>query len=188
MCCYNQIDGLVQICSNSIANTLELLQPCSKPSLWNLMKKNPQSDENDVVFPVQRKNLEPLNLSHQTYKYPKRKEYHDDVIKRIHFPRYWPFVRGIHRLPVNSLHKSQWRGALIFSLICPWITSWVNNREYGDLRRHLAHYDVTVMTCLRCHGSAQYATEDWQFYHIIPMNVYNWSLYLCPTFMWSSIE
>ena len=25
------------------------------------------------------------------------KENHDDVIKRKHFPRYWPFVRGIHR-------------------------------------------------------------------------------------------
>ena len=34
------------------------------------------------------------------------------------FPRYWPFVRGIHRSPVNSPHKGQWRGALVFSLIC----------------------------------------------------------------------
>ena len=42
---------------------------------------------------------------------------HDDVIKWKHFPRYWPFVRGIHRSPVNSPHKGQWRGALIFSLI-----------------------------------------------------------------------
>ena len=38
----------------------------------------------------------------------------------------------------------QWRGALIFSLICAWIKGWVNNRETGDLRRHRAHYDVTV--------------------------------------------
>ena len=30
---------------------------------------------------------------------------HDDVIKWKHFPRYWPFVRGIHRTPVNSPHK-----------------------------------------------------------------------------------
>ena len=41
----------------------------------------------------------------------------DDVIKWKHFPRYWPFVRGIHRSPVNSPHKGQWRGALMFSLI-----------------------------------------------------------------------
>ena len=54
----------------------------------------------------------------------------DDVMKWKHFPRYWPFVRVIHRSPVNSPHKGQWRGALMFSLIC-------------------AHYDVIVMTfCL----------------------------------------
>ena len=70
---------------------------------------------------------------------------HDDVIKWKHFPRYWPFVRGIHRSPVNSPHKGQWRGALMFSLICVWINDWVNNREAGDLRPYRAHYDVIVM-------------------------------------------
>ena len=39
---------------------------------------------------------------------------HDDVIKWKHFPRFWPFVRGIHRSPVNTPHKGQWRGALMF--------------------------------------------------------------------------
>ena len=29
----------------------------------------------------------------------------DDVIKRKHFTHYWPFMRGIHRSPVNSQHK-----------------------------------------------------------------------------------
>ena len=43
---------------------------------------------------------------------------HDDVIKWKHFPCYWPFVRGIRRSPVNSPHKGQWHGALMFSLIC----------------------------------------------------------------------
>ena len=71
---------------------------------------------------------------------------HDDVIKWKLFPRYRPFVRGIHRSPVNSTHKGQWRGALMFSLICAWINNCVNNREAGDLRRHRAHYDVTVMS------------------------------------------
>ena len=69
---------------------------------------------------------------------------YDDVIKWKHFPRYWPFVRGIHRSPVNSPHKGQWRGALAFSLFCVWINGWVNNREAGDLRRLSRHYDVTV--------------------------------------------
>ena len=71
--------------------------------------------------------------------------YHDDVIKWKHFPRYWPFVRGIHRSPVNSPHKGQWRGALIFSWICARINGWVNNCEAGDMRRHRAHYNVLVM-------------------------------------------
>ena len=44
--------------------------------------------------------------------------YHDYVIKWKHFPRHWPFVRGIHRSPMNPPHKSQWRKALMFSLIC----------------------------------------------------------------------
>ena len=71
--------------------------------------------------------------------------WHDDVIKWKHFPRYWPFVRGIHQSPVNSPHKGQWRGALMFSLICTWIKPWVNNCEASDLRCYRAHYDVTVM-------------------------------------------
>ena len=70
---------------------------------------------------------------------------HDDVIKCKHFPRYWPFVWGIHRSPVNSPHKVQWRGALMFSFICVWINGWVNNRVAGDFRRYRAHYDITVM-------------------------------------------
>ena len=70
---------------------------------------------------------------------------HDDVMKWRHFPRNWPFVRGIHRSPVNSPHKGQWRGALVFSLICVWINGWVNNHEAGDLRHHRTHYVVVVM-------------------------------------------
>ena len=73
------------------------------------------------------------------------KQFHNNVIKWKHFPRYWPFVQGIHRYPVNSPHKGQWRGALIFSLICARIIGWVKNREAADLRRYCAHFDVTVM-------------------------------------------
>ena len=54
-------------------------------------------------------------------------------------------VRGIHRSLVNSPHKGQWHGALIFSLICTWTNFWINDHNTGDLRRHRAHYDVTVM-------------------------------------------
>ena len=44
-------------------------------------------------------------------------------------------------------HTDQWRGALMFSLICAWTNGWVNNQDVGDLGRHRAHYDVTVMWC-----------------------------------------
>ena len=70
---------------------------------------------------------------------------HYDNIKWKHFLCYWPFVRGINRSPVNSLHKGQWHCALMFSFICIWINGGVNNDEAGDLRRHRAHYDVNVM-------------------------------------------
>ena len=72
---------------------------------------------------------------------------HNYVIKWKPFPRYWPFVQGIHRSPVNSHHKGQCRGALRFSFIWAWINGWVNNRyliPYG------AHYDVTVMKHRYC--------------------------------------
>ena len=71
---------------------------------------------------------------------------HDDVIQWKHFPRYWPFVLGIHRSPVKS---PQWRRALMFSLICARTNAWVNNGEAGDLRRHRPHYDVIVMEITR---------------------------------------
>ena len=70
---------------------------------------------------------------------------HDDVIKCKHFPRYWPFVRGSHRTPVNSPKKGQWRGALMFLWYAPWINVCVHNREAGDLRRHRARCGVIVM-------------------------------------------
>ena len=73
--------------------------------------------------------------------------YHGDVIKWKHFPRNWPFLRGIHRSPVNSPHKGQWRGALMFTLICARINGWVNTPEAGDLRRYRPNYDVIVMFC-----------------------------------------
>ena len=41
---------------------------------------------------------------------------HDDVIKWKHFPRYWPFLRGIHRSPVNSPHKGQRSFDIFFDL------------------------------------------------------------------------
>ena len=57
---------------------------------------------------------------------------HDDIIKWKPYPRHSPFVWGNRRSPVNSPHKGQWRGALMFSVIYAWINDWVNNGEAGD--------------------------------------------------------
>ena len=67
---------------------------------------------------------------------------HDDVIKWKHLSHYWPFVRGIHRSPLNSQHKGQWRRALIFSLICAWINGWVwwFQTPSRSLCRHCSEY------------------------------------------------
>ena len=69
-------------------------------------------------------------------------------------------MRGIHRSPVNSPHKDQWCGALMFSLICVWINGWVNNREAGNLRRYRAYYDVSLtnFSVIQIH---QCATGSW---------------------------
>ena len=41
--------------------------------------------------------------------------------------------------------EGQRRGALKFHLICRWTYGWANHWDAGDLRRHRAHYDVTVI-------------------------------------------
>ena len=68
---------------------------------------------------------------------------HDHVIKWK--PRYLSFMRGIHRSPGNSSHKSQSRRTLMFSFVCAWTYGWVNNRDAGDFKRHRAHYDVVAI-------------------------------------------
>ena len=97
---------------------------------------------NDCAMPCA---LQPGNLAEKNFGI-----FHDDVIKWKPFPRYWPFVRGIHRSPMNSPQKGQWRGALMFSLMCVWINGWVNNDNVGDLRRYRVHCDVTVMKTNFC--------------------------------------
>ena len=69
--------------------------------------------------------------------------FHDDVMKWKHFPRNWPFVRGIHRSTVNSPHKGQWRGALMFSLI-----GALNKQLY---KQSLGPWFETPMRSLRRH-------------------------------------
>ena len=95
--------------------------------------------------PIGRRRMSPLSLGSKLACVHDILFIHDDVIKWKHFPRNWSFVREIHRSPVNAPHIGQWRGALMFSVICVWINDWVNNREAGDLRGYRAHSDVIVM-------------------------------------------
>ena len=71
------------------------------------------------------------------------------------------FCMGNSPGPVNSPHKGQWRGALMFSLIWTWINSWVNNPEAGDLRRHRAHCDVIVMNMW------SFSHHVFKWYHVV---------------------
>ena len=103
---------------------------------------NPHNSINTKHFRIRYGYWHPNKMLISSYK---QYQNHDDVIKWKNFPRYWPFVRGIHRWPVNSPRKGQWRGVLMSSLICAWINGWVNNAEVSDLRRHHANYDVIVM-------------------------------------------
>ena len=79
-----------------------------------------------------------------------------DISATIYHIRWWrhqtetfsalqAICAGIHRSPVNSPHKGQWRGALMFSLTSAWINGWVNNGQAGDWRCHRAHYDAIAM-------------------------------------------
>ena len=83
------------------------------------------------------------------------------LIKWKPLSRYWPLVRGNHRSPVDSPHKGQWRGALMFSWSAPEQTR-ANNRDVGDLRRHRAHYDVIVVRVQsgRCSSRCIECNED----------------------------
>ena len=80
-----------------------------------------------------------------------RSEYNADVIKWKHFLLYMPFVRGIGQSLVS----------FDVSLICAGTKGCANNRHAGDLRRHRAHYDVTVMISIcyepRTHFSNNFA-------------------------------
>ena len=132
---YLYIECLVQDCSKSSATALEILQSCIK-SIEMICHMN--STHGFVTYCRVVVELFINLLLHGIY-------FHDDVIKWKHFSRYWPFVRGIHRSPVNSHHKRLWRGAFMFSLICAWTNVWVNNRNAGDLMTSPRYSDVTLM-------------------------------------------
>ena len=79
---------------------------------------------------------------------------------------------GIHRSPVNSPHKGQWRGAFMFSLVSSWINGWVNKREAGDLRRQCPYYDVIVMDYLTASDCQGYFEDSGAVEPRTPLNIW----------------
>ena len=99
---------------------------------------------------------------------------------RHHFPRYWLFVRRIHRSSVDPPHKGQWSGTLMFPLTCAWTNGWANNNDAEDLRRHHAHYDSLWWGCwngvirqIVRHTKARYA-KLWRHNDLIYARYYHW--------------
>ena len=82
-----------------------------------------------------------------------------DVIKWKHFLYHWPFVRGIHCPLMNSPNKGQWRGALMFSLVCT-LNKRLSKQSWGwwfetssrSLWHHYNAYD--------CHHATEAMLQD----------------------------
>ena len=71
----------------------------------------------------------------------------DDVIKGKNFPCYWPFVRGMHRSPVNSPNKGQWRELWCLFDLC--LKKGLSKQSGGwwfetPSRPLLRHYNMSI--------------------------------------------
>ena len=84
------------------------------------------------------------------------------------FPRCWPYVRGIHRSPVNSPHKGQWRRALMFSLICldKRLSKQSRRRWFETPSRSLWRHSDVLILCYDC-----WSTSTHFFWH---QNIWNY--------------
>ena len=123
------------ICTSSLANLMFVRVLASQWHIKGIIKGT-------HLFPIHNRSTNRMALTPKrgmrkscSWDLPTYVNCHDYVIKWKCFPRYWPFVWGIHRSPVKSPHKGQWRGAFIFSLTCIWLNGWVNNREAVTLSR-----------------------------------------------------
>ena len=78
--------------------------------------------------------------------------FHDDVIIRKHFSRYWLFVCGeFTSLRWIPLIKASDAELWYFIWSAPEKkNNWVKNREACDLKRHHVHYSVTAMLDAQC--------------------------------------
>ena len=114
--------------------------------VWVDMWVNNHSMRDPYFLPAVNMIVNKINIQRVRYHFP-------CTCATIHIHnamhRVWRHGRTLREWsPGNSPHKGQWRRALMFSLICGWINGWLNDHEANDLRRHHAHYDVTVMVLL----------------------------------------
>ena len=80
----------------------------------------------------------------------------------------------------------------MFFFICAWMNFWISNREAGDLRRHRAKYDVTVIKIYQVSKKYWKATLNWsddfsitQHHQNILMSSFE-DFVLTMTFTWNS--
>ena len=74
-----------------------------------------------------------------------RSRLHDNFMRWRWFPRYWPFVRGIHQCLVDIPPKTSVTWALMFPLVLSLTDGWKNSQVVGDLIRHESHCDGILM-------------------------------------------
>ena len=98
----NLSEIVIKTCKVGSTNTFTL--PNSAASEFSIVvsappppttKKPPKNQQNKTKSPKNNKKKRALRAVH------------DDVIEWKHFPRYWPFVRGIHRSPVPGEFPAQ---------------------------------------------------------------------------------
>ena len=76
---------------------------------------------------------------------------HDDVIKWKHFPRYWPFVRGIHAPDGFPSQRPVTRSFGVFFDLClnKWLSKQLRRRLFEKPLRSLWRHCNILPTSLR---------------------------------------
>ena len=88
---------------------------------------------------------------------------HDDVIKWKHFPRYWPFVRGIHRW----IPRTRASDAELWCFFDLYLNKRLSKQSWG-------WWFETPLRPLRCHYNGMKTFEYqnvglyWRVYHAPP--------------------
>ena len=123
--CYNAVEGSYPPKSNNKVRKLDWRSnDVRRPSIGVQPSNNVSTSNGGQPWPGYIVHINQKHCYISTL-HGRLKPTHDDVIKWKKNPRYWTFVRGIHRLPVNSPARGQWRRAFMFSLICTWINGYI---------------------------------------------------------------